>query len=363
MKPIRLALLGGVLLQGCSNLGKFVEEVFRERPPVPLQAAEISSDARLDSTGAIVGSFVGEGTSRRVHLLSSDTGLVAALVRRYRPVNQRGSTVWEWLDHQGTYAINVDRRRDPILANQPMVTGSPDGHTAVQLETILLHGSRCGWRGTQVEFIVDPVGSNPSLRGPVVGSFRDSRENWQADHGYRSPPTAPDGRLVDTLLAATAAAMDSVLQSRLSSRDLPLVSVAGARPEVNTLEDIDATDVLAFQLEDGRVRYAVSLREQRRTGSGTPLVAATVMVWDASLVWRQFVFAPTLLEFRYGRLRPWKSWPPFYWRRLDAMSGFAYQHDYLWMEQVDVADDAILWTVLEPRSNTVVAAAEVDGPC
>jgi len=30
---------------------------------------------------------------------------------------------------------------------------------------------------------------------------------------------------------------------------------------------------------------------------------------------------------------------------------------------VDVADDAVLWTVLEPRSNTVVAAAEVDGPC
>ena len=191
----------------------------------------------------------------------------------------------------------MDRRRDPILANQPMVTGSPDGHTAVELETILLHGSRCGWRGTQVEFIVDPVGSNPSLRGPVVGSFRDSRENWQGDHGYRSPPTEPDDRLVDTLLAATAAAMDSVLQSRLSSRDLPLVSVAGARPEVNTLEDIDAADVLAFQLEDGRVRYAVSLREQRRTGSGTPLVAATVMVWDASLVWRQFVLLPLCWSF------------------------------------------------------------------
>ena len=36
---------------------------------------------------------------------------------------------------------------------------------------------------------------------------------------------------------------------------------------------------------------------------------------------------------------------------------------YLWMEKVDVAYDAVLWTVLEPRSNTVVAAAEVDGPC
>ena len=154
-----------------------------------------------------------------------------------------------------------------------------------------------------------------------------------------------------------------VLQSRLSSRDLPLVWVAGARREVNTLEDIDAADVLAFQLGDGRVRYAVSLREQRRTGPGTPLVAATVMVWDASLVWRQFIFAPTLLEFRYGRLRPWKSWPPFFWRRLDAMSGFAFQHDYSLDGAGGRPDDAVLWTVLEPRSNTVVAAAEVDGPC
>src|SRR4029079_2935693 len=95
----------------------------------------------------------------------------------------RGSTVWEWLDQQGTYAINVGRRRDPILANQPIVTGAPEAHTPVQRETIRLHGSRCGWRGTQVEFIVDPVGSNPSLRGPVVGSFRGSREDRHTEQG------------------------------------------------------------------------------------------------------------------------------------------------------------------------------------
>jgi hypothetical protein len=35
--------------------------------------------------GYVVGSFVGEGTSRAVHLLSSDTGFIAALARRYRP--------------------------------------------------------------------------------------------------------------------------------------------------------------------------------------------------------------------------------------------------------------------------------------
>jgi len=33
------------------------------------------------------------------------------------------------------------------------------------------------------------------------------------------------------------------------------------------------------------------------------------------------------------------------------------------MEQVNVADQSVLWVILEPRSNTVVAAAEMEGPC
>jgi hypothetical protein len=54
---------------------------------------------------------------------------------------------------------------------------------------------------------------------------------------------------------------------------------------------------------------------------------------------------------------------PVYWRRLDAVSGFAYGRDYLWMEQVDVQDGRVLWVMLEPRSNTLVAAAETEGGC
>ena len=48
-------------------------------------------------------------------------------------------------------------------------------------------------------------------------------------------------------------------------------------------------------------------------------------------------------------------------RRLIA--GFAFERDYLWMEQVAVEDSSVLWTVIDPRSNTVVAAAEVAGAC
>ena len=60
-------------------------ELLRERPPAPLDSLPLASDARLDSAGTLAGSFVGEGTSRAVHLLSSDTAFIASLLRRYRP--------------------------------------------------------------------------------------------------------------------------------------------------------------------------------------------------------------------------------------------------------------------------------------
>ena len=78
-------------LAGCSGAGRFLREVFRERPPAPLDSMSVASDARVDSMGYVVGSFVGEGTSRAVHLLSSDTGFIAALARRYRTCRGRRS--------------------------------------------------------------------------------------------------------------------------------------------------------------------------------------------------------------------------------------------------------------------------------
>lgn len=365
--PVRSRTVHALLLllaaQPACNVGNFLEEVFKERPPAPLERAEISSDARLDSTGAIFGSFVGEGTSRRVHLLSSDTGLIAALVRRYRPGLPRNTDVWQWLSRQGTYAIDVDPRRDVAIANQQMLAGSPDGHTRVRLSAILLNGSRCGWRGTLAELIVEPIrGGGPSLRGPVIGSLLEPAEA-ATSASNRSAPGEPSWRLIDTLLAATEAVMDSVLEAHLSSGYRPLGRPARGRLELNSLADFNAADVLVFQLDDGRIRYAVSIRAPRITPSGTHLVAATVMVWDSTLAWRQTVFRPTLLEERYGAVREWKNWPAVYWRRLTGLSGFAFQRDYLWMEQVDANEGTVLWTVLEPRSNTVVAAAEVDGPC
>lgn len=364
IKRLSLAVLG---LTGCATLGHVIDELATERPPSPLDRAAVSSDARLDSSGVIAGSFVGEGTSRRVHFLSSDTGLIADLARRFRPERDRRGDIWQWLAIRRTLAINLDPVSDSALFHQGALAGSPDGHIPVTLRSILLHGSSCGWRGTQAELIVEPArGGGPSLRGPVVGAFF-TPEDWlnRTDREYRDEVSAPGPELVDSLIEWTARTMDSVLERKLGSRDLPLARVPGTVLSLNGLADEDAADVLAFRLDDSRVRYAVSLRERQRTARGNEVLAATVMVWDGSGSWRQTIFRPTLLEYRRRRLaRAYTgSTPPLYWRRLEAVSGFAFRRDYLWMEQVNVEDGSVLWVILEPRGNTVVAAAEMEGPC
>jgi len=367
LASLLVPILVGFTATGCTALGHAINDLARERPPAPLDLASVASDARLDSSGAIAGSFIGEGTSRQVHLLSSDTALIGALARRYRPARDRRGDIWQWLAARRVFAIHVDPVADSALSRQGILVGSPAGHTPVRLRAILLRGSSCGWRGTQAEFVVQPVRSGgPSLRGPVVGAFF-APEDWlsQTDRKFREPVEPPSASLTDRLVAWTGAAMDSLLARRLTARDLPLERETGTALTLNGLEDVDAADVLGFRLDDGRVRYAVSLRERRRTARGIEVLAATVMIWDASGEWRQTVFRPTLLEYRRGRPRRAYAGvtPPVFWRRLDAVSGFAYGRDYLWMEQVNVEEDHVLWVGLEPRSNTVVAAAEMESPC
>src|SRR5688572_7692195 len=78
--PLRLSAPALLLLTtGCAALGSAWNYIITERPPYPLRAIDLSSDARIDSTGIIVGTFVGTGTDERVTLLSSDTGFISAL--------------------------------------------------------------------------------------------------------------------------------------------------------------------------------------------------------------------------------------------------------------------------------------------
>jgi hypothetical protein len=338
-----------------------------ERPPLPLDAAEISSDARLDSTGALAGSFIGEGTSREVHLLSSDRALVSDLVRQFRPeLRDRRADPMSWLSRQKRYAINLDRTRDSMLLRSIMLVGSPDGHTPVRLTGIVLHAASCAGAPPQAEFVVEPQRSNNvSLRGPVVGSFRSPDTKWPVSDRYtRSELPEPSRDLVDTLLAETGRVMDSLLEKRLAARDLPLTGDSRYL-SVNTLDDEDAADVIPFRLADGRVRYAVSLRAHRETARGVDVMGAIVMIWDESLQYRQVVFRPTLLELgRRGPTRPFGNRTlPYFWRRLQPVSGFAFRRDYLWMEQVDVGSGEVRWVILEPKENIIVAAADVEDGC
>jgi hypothetical protein len=368
-----LALAAAAIgLGGCRSAGRFLGNLLKERAPAPLDSMSVASDVRIDSLGYVVGSFVGEGTSRSVHLLSSDTGLVSELTRRYRPDLVESGQVWGRLARERTITLAPESRRRTVAGTprfEHALVGSPLGQTAVTPVAVLLHGSQCGWRGTQVEVIVDHDRSSrgPPLRGPVLGSFvrlttAESALDDEAEFRRREPVPPPGEGLTDELIGRTARAMDSALAA--SFRSLDLHPPDDPRIEINTLADIDAADVMPFRPRPNAVRYAVSLRQRRITAGNDTVVASTVMAWDSAGVWQQFVFRPTLLSFRRGRLAPYGALRRnIFWRRLQPISDFGFQRDNLWMEQVDVRSGAILWGIVQPRGNVVVAAAEVEGPC
>jgi hypothetical protein len=371
LAPAALALGLALLLPGCGGAGRFVQGIFRERPPAPLDSMSVASDARIDSNGYVVGSFVGEGTRRALHLLSSDTGFIASLVRRYRPSLGDGSELWRSLARERTVTLAPAGRRRTTTGVPKFdraLVGGPAGHTSVTPMAIMLHGSSCGWRGAQAEIIVedDHRAQDPGLRGPVLGSFTSAPPAGSTDgesrFHLREPVPEPGAPLVDELIARTARAMDSILGARL--RSLSLRPAGDVRREVNTLADIDAADVSSYRPAPGAVRYAVSLRERRITNRGDTLMAATVMSWDSTGAWRQVIFQPTVVSLRRGRLAPYGALQrSLFWRRLQPISDFGFQRDNLWMEQVDVRDGSVLWGIIQPRGNVVVAAAELEGPC
>jgi len=356
---------------GCKGAGEFLRELLRERPPAALDSIPLASDARIDSAGYLAGSFVGEGTSRAIHLLSSDSVFIGELVRRFRPDLAAASDPWVALERAGFVTLGPEGGRRAVAGSpriESAVVGSPLGHTAVAVEAVLLHGGRrgCGGRGTQAELIVadDRLAGDPPLQGPVLGSLRTGTAAGRRERGLvrRDPVPAPSAALTDELVSRTERALDSTLAGEY--RNLALEADPYARLEVNTLADVDAADVIAFRVDADRVRYAVSLRVRRRSERGDTLVGTAVMVWDSAGAWRQAIFRPTLLRLRADRLEPWGSrGRPIYWRRLQPISDFAFPRDELWMEQVDTRDGSVRWGVIEPRENVVVAGAEVDGPC
>ena len=372
---VALPLLLSTGLGACRGAGRFLGELLRERPPAPLDSLGLASDARLDSTGTLAGSFVGEGTSRAVHLLSSDTAFIAQLLRRYRPDLAAARDPWGALARERVVTLGGPERRRTVAGSGPTVesavVGSPLGHTEVAVEAMLIRGGaggrRCGARGAQVELIVadERPRADPPLRGPVLGSLRAGVAAERHERGLvrRDPVAPPSALLTHELVGRTERVLDSVLAA--DNRSLELHADPDTRIEINTLADVDAADVIAFRVADDRVRYAVSLRARRIAARGDTLVAAAVMVWDSAGAWQQTIFRPTLLALRRGRIEPRDpaARRSIYWRRLQPISDFAFRRDDLWMEQVDVRDGSVRWGIVQPRENVVVAAAEVDGPC
>lgn len=355
--------LSALLLVGaCAATQRFLAEAFRERAPAPLERMVTASDARLDSLGRIAGSFVGEGTGRAVHLISSDTQFVAELIDRYVPNIRRTTDFWSGVRARGVLRVplrdSADGAGTGALA-APARVGSPNGRSDVLVSAITIRAGRCGGRGTQAELIVEPLDRDaPALSGPVVGSVDPLLA--RAAPLFRKPLPAPGPQLTHELIQRTRQVMDSVLAAAVSGvRPGPALT---PDPEVNTLADVDAADVMAYHANETTVRYAVSLRERHVAGADT-LLSSAVMSWDETGNWRQMIFRPTWLRLRGGAIRPFARERPVYWRRLAAVTDFGFQRDNLWMEQVDVSDGSIIWGIVQPADNVVVAAAEMDGPC
>lgn len=351
-RPLAAAGLALLWLCGCPAGGKRPEGVAHDRAPAPLDSLPLASDARFDSLGFLAGSFVGEGTERAVHLVSSDTGLIAELARRYAPGLPPAPALWG--------ALRVRRQVAVGPRIQQAMVGSPLGHTEVRLTSLLLHGGRCGASDAQAELVVAdrPQPGDPPLRGPVLGSILASEAPGEHRGLVRRPEVPPPGPgLVDALIARTRRDLDSTLAA--AHPGLRLEPFSAPPLEVNTLADLDAADVIAVRMAEGNVRYAVSLRQRRKAGPDT-LVEAGVMLWDSAGTRRQALFRPVLLRLSGARLEPYRSGGrALYWRRLQPISDVAYPRDNIWMEQVDGRDGRVVWGVVQPEENVVVAAAEV----
>ncbi len=354
--------------------GSGIRRTTHERPPTPLDSLPLASDVRLDPSGFLAGSFVGEGTSRQVHLLSSDTMLITALARRFRPdMASDEDGLWSALRRSGSVSLTRQERRRTVAGRGPRVAratvSSPLGHTEVTVEDVLIRGSRCvepGGRGARIELVVrtDSTVDAAPLRGPVLGTFLSEQAagRERGSNVRRDPIPPPSRALVDTLVDRMSLYLDSTFAARIPG--LQLRPLHGSRIEINTLADIDAADVTPYRVDGGRIRYAVSLRQRRVVGGRDTLVATGVMAWDRSGTWRQEIFHPTLLSSTGGRLDAFAPiGRPVYWRRLQPIADVAYSRDNLWMEQVNVRDGRVVWGIIQPRGNVVVAAAEVEGVC
>lgn len=371
LRPSALPLLvaaAATLIGGCAAIGSAWDYITTERPPHPLRAIDLTSDARIDTSGVLVGTFVGSGSDERVTLISSDTGFIAQLAREYRPELMRGDRdLWSSLSRMGVVSIPVDRIRGVGHTAEVGTArvASPYGHSNVLLQALRLRGSSCGWRGARAEAVVSgPLrGSRaPSLRGPVVGSFRPG-ESSDAKQ-WRDPPPRPSAALEEELIARTERDMDSLLALLLPRRSTPLDRPDRQRLRIDPLEEVDAAEVVPLWAGQGRVRYAVAIRATRITPQGDELLASTVMIWDSTGAWRQSVTIPAVIRMERRGFRAFDTgMMPLYWQHLDAVSGFGLDRDYLFVEQVDVEAGSVVWAAIEGRSNNVVAAAEVGGSC
>jgi hypothetical protein len=137
--------LSALALRGaCAATPGFRAVFFRERAPAPIDRMVTASDARIDSLGRVAGSFVGEGTDRAVHLISSDSVFVRSLVEAYVPNIRRTSDFWSGVRARGVVRIPLREAEDAAAAGAlaaPARVGSPAGRSDVLVTAITVRAA------------------------------------------------------------------------------------------------------------------------------------------------------------------------------------------------------------------------------
>ena len=307
----------------------------------------VPASARADRLARLRGgSFVGDrAPSRRPFArVIRPVGRPAQLESRPAPVP--GGRVRQRLARAQTVTLAPARARRPVAGapkiDQAMV-GSPLGQTSVAPPPSCCGGSRCGWRGAQVEIHRRSQAGGPgaardpglaSLRAPVPPAIIPDAPNRFTAGG---PVGATEAELADELVPADGNG-DGLSHTERGFRSLDLRQPYNADLGDQRAVDIDAADVTSIGPAPARSVFAVSLRERRITAGQVPLLRRDGHGLGLGAgAWQQFIFRPTLLSFPDGGSGAARGPSPQHLlARLQPVTVFSFDRDNLWMEQFDV---------------------------
>ena len=183
-------------------------------------------------------------------------------------------------------------------------------------------------------------GGGPSLRGPVVGALF-APDDWLNGSIASTATPSPSLSGADRQSARVDSAGDGLAARAATRPPRPATLPRGrgtARPRTARPMRTPPTCCRSGWMTDGSAMRCRCARAAPHRARRTRCWPSIVMVWEAPAAGGRSSSAPrssSIGATASPALSPGTT-APLFWRRLEAVSGFAFRRDYLWMEQVDV---------------------------